>query len=124
MTQPPINVPVQEAQTAKEGYLHRTLVGLDQFANVLTGGKPDETISSRSARAAANGSKFGKFMCWWLDKIQPEHGLKAEAGDLERAEADAKTEEKALGLPSAADLDAVAAEQKIATSTAKSRRIG
>ena len=31
----------EESQAAKERYLHRTLVGLDQFVNVLAGGHPD-----------------------------------------------------------------------------------
>lgn len=75
----------QENETAKEGYVHRVLVALDQFGNVVLNGDPDETISSRSARAAARGNWLGRFMCWWLDKIQPQHGEKAECGDLERA---------------------------------------
>jgi hypothetical protein len=76
--------------------MHRSLVGLDQFVNVLTGGKNDETISARSQRAADRGNKFGQFMCWWLGKIQPDHGHKAEAGDLRRAEEVKQTETDAL----------------------------
>jgi hypothetical protein len=94
----PINVPAQEAKAAKEGYLHRTLVALDQFGNVILGGDPDETISARSARAAARGDWLGKAMCWWLDKIQPQHGPKAEAGDLERADKVAEIESTSLGV--------------------------
>jgi hypothetical protein len=81
----PQQIEQQEQQTAKEGYLHRVLVALDQFGNVVFGGDPDETISSRSARAAERGDWLGKFMCWWLDKLQSNHGEKAECGDLERA---------------------------------------
>lgn len=91
-----IDIPKQEAKTAREGYLHRSLVGLDQFVNVLTGGNPDETISSRSQRAAARGDLVGKFMTWWLSKLQSQHGLKAEAGDLERATSIADLETKSL----------------------------
>lgn len=36
-----------EANAAKDGYLHRDLVALDQDINVDAGGLPDETISSR-----------------------------------------------------------------------------
>ena len=75
-----------EARAAKEGYLHRALVGLDQFANVLTGGKPDETISSRSARAAEQGKTWGKAVSRFLNFFQSDHGPKAQAGDAERAE--------------------------------------
>jgi hypothetical protein len=82
----PAQIAHEEAQAAKEGYLHRTLVGVDQFANVLLGGNPDETISSRSQRAANRGNLVGKFMTWWLGKIQPSHGYDAESGDVERAE--------------------------------------
>lgn len=85
-----------EASTAKESYIHRMLVGLDQAANVILGGDPDETISARSQRAAARGGLLGKFMCWWLDKLQPDHGMLAEAGDLERAETVEQIEEQAL----------------------------
>jgi hypothetical protein len=81
----PHQIAQQEQQTAKERYVHRVLVALDQFANVILGGDPDETISARSARAAERGNWLGKFMCWWLDKIQSSHGQKAECGDLERA---------------------------------------
>lgn len=77
-------------------YIHRALVGLDQFVNVLTGGLPGETISARSQRAANRGNKLGRFMVWWLDKIQPGHGVKAEKGDLARAEAVEKAEQDAL----------------------------
>ncbi len=76
----------QEQETCKEGYVHRVLVALDQFGNVVLGGDPDETISARSARAVERGNWLGKFMCWWLDKLQRNHGEKAECGDLERAE--------------------------------------
>jgi hypothetical protein len=93
----PDQIAIQEVQAAKEGYIHRSLVGVDQFANVLLGGNPDETISSRSQRAAQRGDFVGKVMCWWLDKIQSQHGEKAQAGDIERAIAVEKIEEKSLG---------------------------
>jgi hypothetical protein len=52
----------QEAQAEKEAYLKRALIGLDMFMNVLTDGDPDETISSRSARAAEKG-KHWEYLC-------------------------------------------------------------
>lgn len=78
-------------------YLHNVLVGADQEANVITGGKPDETISSRSQRAADRGNPLGKGMTRFLHLFQKDHGHKAEAGDLRRAEDVEETEKKALG---------------------------
>lgn len=92
----PSEVTQQKQEASKEGYIKRVLVAEDQALNVIADGKPDETISARSGRAAAKGKWFGRFMCWWLDKLQPNHGEKAEAGDLERAEIVEKTEEAAL----------------------------
>ncbi|MGH9487137.1 MAG: hypothetical protein ACRD04_06045 [Terriglobales bacterium] len=71
-------------QAQREGYVHRTLVGLDQFASVLTGGLPDETISSRAQRAADAGKWWGKAMTGFLHIFQRQHGLQAEAGDVGR----------------------------------------
>jgi hypothetical protein len=56
------------------------------FMNVLTDGAPDETISSRSARAAQQGKPWGKDMSRFLDLFQKDHGAKAQAGDAVRAE--------------------------------------
>lgn len=77
-------------------YIHNVLVGADQEGNIILGGKPDETISAHSARAAAKGNPLGKFMVWWLNKLQPNHGKLAEQGDLQRAEEVVETEKKAL----------------------------
>jgi len=95
----PEQVKKEMSQAGNEGYFHRTLVGLDQFANVLMGGNPDETISARSARASKRGGIVGKAMCWWLDKIQKNHGEDAEAGDLERADKVKQIEDSALKVP-------------------------
>jgi hypothetical protein len=84
-------------QVKRESYFRRALVGLDQFVNVLTGGNPDETISSRSERLAAKGNRFGKFMSWWLGKIQKQHGELAEVGDATRAQQVEQLEDNALG---------------------------
>ena len=84
----------QEAGAAREGYLHRSLVALDIFANVLTGGYPDETISSRSARAAEAGKWWGIAMSRFLNLFQSDHGAKAQAGDIERAKTVEHLEDK------------------------------
>jgi hypothetical protein len=94
----PEQVAHQEAQTAKEGYLHKDLVGFDQFINVLTGGNPDETISSRSARAAEKGKTWGIAMSKFLNLFQKDHGPKAQAGDVERAAKVAELEKDSGGL--------------------------
>ncbi len=78
-------------------YLHNVLVGADQEGNIILGGKPDETISSRSQRAADRGNPVGKAMTGFLHLFQKDHGHKAEQGDLRRAEDVEETEEKALG---------------------------
>ena len=50
-------------------YLWNVLLGLDQFGSVLTGGDPDETISSRVGKAAVAGSRAGLALEWCLDKV-------------------------------------------------------
>jgi len=93
----PEQIAQAEEKASHEAYLHRVLVALDQFGNVLADGNPDETISARSQRLADNGNRFGKFMCWWLDKIQADHGQKAQAGDIARAETVEGIEKESLG---------------------------
>lgn len=97
----PEQITEQEAKVSKEGYIQKDLVGLDQFANVLLGGSPDETISSRVARwdTEDKGIKHevGKIVSKGLDLFQPDHGAKAEAGDLERSNAIQAIETEALG---------------------------
>jgi hypothetical protein len=83
---PPDQVAALEQKALHEGYLHRSLVGLDQFMNVLTGGDPDETISSRAARAAERGKTWGIELSKFLNVFQPDHGVKAQAGDTARAD--------------------------------------
>lgn len=89
-----------EQRAEHEGWLHRALVGADQFLNVLTDGNPDETISSRAARAAEAGSPVGKVISDFLDVFQKAHGEKAQAGDVARAENIEQKEESSPGLGS------------------------
>lgn len=93
-----INIAKQEAQAAAEGWAHRTLVALDIFVNVLFRGRPDETISARSYRAALEGKTWGTVMNAFLNLFQANHGAKAAAGDLERAKEAAQLEDKTLGV--------------------------
>lgn len=50
-------------------YFWNVLLGLDQFLSVLTGGDPDETVSSRVGKAAAAGSRIGRVLEWCLDAV-------------------------------------------------------
>lgn len=80
------------ANALKEPYWHRILVLFDQFINVIFGGAPGQTISARCGIWAARTSGFflwrwiAKFMNAWLSGIQTDHGYKAAAGDLARAQ--------------------------------------
>ena len=94
----PVQVAAQEARTAHENLIQRDLVAIDQLANVVTGGLPDETISSRLARAAEKHELVGEIGSKALDLVQADHGAKAQAGDLERAGAVARAEEASGGL--------------------------
>lgn len=93
----PQQTAAQEQKAASEGYFKRILVCLDQDINVDTGGLPDETISARAARLAANGKGFsgfyGRWMCRFLNLWQKNHGPKAIAGDDARARRVAAIEE-------------------------------
>lgn len=97
----PEQIALQEAHASQEGYIKRDLIGFDQFINVLMDGSPDETISSRMARWATEetGLKqaIGSAVSRGLDLAQPDHGAKAMAGDLERADNVAAIEQKAEG---------------------------
>ena len=102
----PQQVAAAESRAGKDGYLHRDLVALDQNLNVDFGGLPDETISSRVRRISDAHPRWGWNPAVWLAKslngalnlIQRNHGEKAQAGDLERAETVETTEEKVLGM--------------------------
>jgi hypothetical protein len=93
----PEQIAAAELKASHEGYLHKVLVGLDQFLNTAAGGNPDETISSRSQRLSDQGNEFAKLLTYGLDLIQKDHGRKAEAGDLERTEKVEAIEKETLG---------------------------
>ena len=88
----PEQVATQKAHAAAESYLHRDLVAFDQMVNVIADGHPDETISSRAARADLKGHWWGRAMSRFLDLFQKDHGAKAMIGDAERAETVEKLE--------------------------------
>lgn len=55
------------------GYLRNIAIALDQLINTIFGGKYNETISKRAAKARNAGNKFGCLLCGLLDRIQPNH---------------------------------------------------
>ncbi len=95
----PTQVTTYEQKAAKESYFVRVLVALDIFVNVLFNGRPDETISSHAARAATEGRWWGIVVSKFLDLFQSDHGARAEAGDVERAEQVIQLEDKTGNLP-------------------------
>jgi len=90
----PAQETTDEKQVVAEGYFKKVLITFDQFVNVIFKGNPDETISSRSARAATEGKLWGIWMSWFLDLFQKDHGAQAEAGDVQRAKEVESLEEK------------------------------
>lgn len=91
----------QENRAGHESYPHKVLVALDQDLNVDFGGLPDETISSRVRRVSDAHPEWGKNPAVWLAKlinagcdcVQGNHGAKAQAGDVERAQNVIKVED-------------------------------
>jgi hypothetical protein len=94
----PEQIAAQEARAGQEGYIKRDLIALDMLGNVITGGHPDETISSRLARAAEAHEIVGEIGSKILDIFQRNHGAKAQAGDVERAEVVIDIETHSPGL--------------------------
>lgn len=54
-------------------YIHNLLIAIDQFANTICGGDPDETISSRLGKAQGRGSRFACVLCRLLDVFDKNH---------------------------------------------------
>lgn len=88
----------EEAKEPKDGYIRRVSVAFDILVNVICRGQQDETLSSRAARADLEGKLWGKVLSIFLNVFQPNHGAKAQAGDLQRAENVVRIEESAGDL--------------------------
>lgn len=59
-------------------YVWNLLISIDQLANTIFGGYPDETLSSRMGkRVIKKNCKLCKVICWFLDKIDKEHCYKS-----------------------------------------------
>jgi len=53
-------------------YLVRLLISVDQLANVIVGGVPDETLSSRCGKRV-DTCRLCYWLCRGLDRIDPGH---------------------------------------------------
>jgi hypothetical protein len=53
-------------------YFWNVLISIDQLANAILGGDPDETISSRSGKIQ-HDQKWAQILCWFLNKLDTDH---------------------------------------------------
>ena len=53
-------------------YVWQVLIALDQLLNALLGGDADETVSSRAGKRRHEAT-WAKWLCWFLDKLDPKH---------------------------------------------------
>lgn len=71
-------------------WLNLAIAFLDQTANALLGGSPDETLSSRMGRLKDDPATgkirrgVSQWVCRGLDGLEAGHCDRAEAGELER----------------------------------------
>ena len=54
-------------------YIWNLLISIDQLANTIFGGYPDETLSSRWGKLAREEHKFAMFMCNLLHIFDKGH---------------------------------------------------
>ena len=62
-------------------YFWNILISIDQFANTVLGGFPDETISSRAGKAMREGKAWGCVLCKILNLFENEHCAKSIEAD-------------------------------------------
>lgn len=63
-------------------YFWNILIALDQLANTILAGDPDETMSSRMGKNIRLGRcKLCKVICYFLDKIDKGHCEKSIESD-------------------------------------------
>lgn len=59
-------------------YALRILISIDQFLNTVTGGNPDETISSRIGKAAIRGNRLAhvieRIIDWIFERLTGQAG--------------------------------------------------
>jgi len=56
-------------------YIWNNLIAIDQLFNTVTGGDPDETISSRVGKRMRSGNPgyLARSLCYILEKLDPGH---------------------------------------------------
>jgi len=59
-----------------KAYIKNVLIGIDQLVNAMTGGDPDETISSRMGKQKGD-CKFCFYACKLLSLIDKRHCIKS-----------------------------------------------
>lgn len=57
-------------------WIRNILIGIDQLANAILGGDPDETISSRAGKRRTK-CQACDLLCRILDRIDPRHCAKS-----------------------------------------------
>jgi hypothetical protein len=62
-------------------YLKNIFLAVSQVLNVLLGGDPDETLSSRAGKARLNGRAWGCILCKVLDRLDKNHCTNAIEND-------------------------------------------
>lgn len=69
-------------------YFLNVLIGIDQLANAVTGGSPDETLSARAWRAESNGKMLGMAFRPLIDilfcMVERNHCEKAFIAELQK----------------------------------------
>lgn len=55
-------------------FLFGILIALNQLTNAVTGGLPDESVSSRVGRSRDRGGKVAAGVCHFLDWTDPRDG--------------------------------------------------
>lgn len=58
-------------------YFWNLLIAIDQMANTILMGDPQETISSRADKAMREGKQWGCILCKFLSMIQKNHCQKS-----------------------------------------------
>lgn len=64
---------------ALKKYFFNILIGIDQLGNVILGGDPDETISSRAAKG--QHKFYWRWLGYFLEWIDPGHLSKSLEAD-------------------------------------------
>ena len=53
-------------------YFWNLFIAIDQLANTILGGDPDETISSRAGKQQHERT-WARWLCWFLNKLDTKH---------------------------------------------------